>query len=147
MLRDIKGFTLIEMMLALSVFIFVAAFVLQSFVFLSGKMGGKGGIDNKEWEIFLSQAKSEIWQSSSRKTEQGKLYLVIGTDVVLIEKYQNMLRRRLNNTGHEIMLQNVYGFDVEWNGSLVNMTVRDKYGKEFQCSIRPILFAGAGNGT
>jgi competence protein ComGF len=140
-----KGFTLVEMLVSLVIFLFITTFVLHTFILFNGKVKDRGTINKKEWEIFLHQTKSEVWQSTNQHTEPSKLYLVIGSDIVLIEKYQDIIRRRLNNTGHEIMLQNVSGFQTEVKGRLVTITVMDKQGKEYSCVLHPFIIGEDSN--
>ncbi|WML47537.1 ComGF family competence protein [Neobacillus sp. PS3-34] len=69
----------------------------------------------------------------------GKLILTKETEKVTYEKYGTNLRRRVNLTGHEIMLQNVSEatFDVMKNS--VHISVKDLHGKEYETVIYSVI--------
>jgi competence protein ComGF len=142
MLRKDDGFTLVEMLVSLVIFILISSFTLNLFTFIKTNMAERSSLNQKEWEIFISQLNQDIWQSKTRQTNDDKLYLTVGKDVVLIEQYQDKVRRRLNGTGHEVMLQNISHFQVGSSGNIVTVTVADKQGSEFSSRLRPFILEG-----
>ncbi|PLT35246.1 competence type IV pilus minor pilin ComGF [Bacillus sp. V5-8f] len=138
-LRKDNGFTLIEMLVSLSIFVLVSSFTAGMFTFFKTGIVEKSSINQKEWEVFISQLKQDVWMSTSRQVSGDRLYLMGDGDVILIEQYQDKVRRRLNGTGHELMLQNISRLEVETNGSLITVTIRDKQGKLFTRKLRPFV--------
>src|SRR4051794_9692866 len=88
-------------------------------------------LQGMEWEVFRSQITKEISTVSHAEVMSGRLILTKGSETILYEKYGSNLRRRVNSTGHEIILQNVsqYSFSIVNNG--VKITVVDLWGKEY----------------
>lgn len=145
MLRKDSGFTLVEMLVSLVIFITIASFVLNLFTLIRTNTMEKSSMNEKEWEIFINQLKRDVWQSKTREAVNNQLYLTVGEDVVLIEQYQDKVRRRLNATGHEIALQNIRSFEVISDGTAVTVTVEDKQGKPFRSKLRPFISVSGGS--
>lgn len=87
-------------------------------------------IQEMEWEIFCSQIKKEIRMSTRAEVISNRLILAQDSDTILYEKYGNNLRRRVNFTGHEIVLQNVSEFTFTLLNNAVKITVNDTWGNE-----------------
>ena len=75
----------------------------------------------------------------------NRLLLTKSTDTVLYEKYESSLRRRVNSTGHEIVLQNVAAYSFSLIKNAVKLTVKDLRGKEY--SVTAYFYGNGGNGT
>lgn len=139
-LRKDNGFTLVEMLVSLSIFIVISSFAAGLFTFFkTGLVEQSSSINQKEWEVFISQLKQDVWISTSRQVTGNRLYLVVEEDVILIEQYQDKVRRRLNGTGHEVMLQEISRLEVDTNGRVVTITIYDKQGKSFSRKVRPFF--------
>ncbi|RFU61953.1 competence type IV pilus minor pilin ComGF [Bacillus sp. V59.32b] len=145
MLRKDNGFTLVEMLVSLVIFMIIASFVLNLFTLIQTNTTEKSSLNQKEWEIFINQLKRDVWQSRTMEASHNKLYLTVGEDMVLIEQYQDKVRRRLNETGHEIALQNIRSFQVISDGNSVTVTVEDKQGKPFRSRLRPFISVSGGS--
>ncbi|MBA9025407.1 competence type IV pilus minor pilin ComGF [Peribacillus huizhouensis] len=137
-----RGFTLIEMLLSLSVFILIAAMIVQLYVVVGKEVQQDKRLNQMEWEIFLHQIKEELWRSSSQTIANGSIYLVVGEDIVSIEKYNHILRRRVNHTGHQIMLQNVSSFHCRVEGFKLIISVTDLIGDTYTKVLRPFVTSG-----
>lgn len=87
-------------------------------------------LQEMEWEVFSSQVKKEIRMCKKAEVISGRLFLTKDTETVIYEKYTSNMRRRVNSTGHEIMLQNVenISFSVLKNAVVINVT--DIWGNE-----------------
>jgi competence protein ComGF len=90
-------------------------------------------IQEMEWTVFCSQIKKEIRMSSRAEVVSGKLFLTKGADTIIYEKYGSNIRRRVNSTGHEIILQNVGEFTFTLLNNAVKVTVRDIWDNEYSC--------------
>lgn len=127
-----NGFTLIEMLFSLVILLFVASFALQLFTMAHKWLPDTRNLNPLEWEVFLNQAKKEVRKSNSMNVVNKTLQLAIGSDVVTIEKYQDKLRRRINGTGHDLMLQNIADVKFVNHHSSVEILVTDKQGKAYR---------------
>ncbi|MGG1679837.1 competence type IV pilus minor pilin ComGF [Neobacillus sp. NRS-1170] len=126
-----KAFTLIEVLIALSIFSVLAFFMMPIFQILLNSNDSKAELQTMEWEVFCSQIKKEIRLSTKAQVISGRLILTKDADTIQYEKYDSDLRRRVNSTGHEILLQNVaqYSFTIQNNS--VKVTVKDLSGKDY----------------
>ena len=114
MFRKSKGFTMVEMLVSLVIFMVIAALVVQIFSIVNTT--NKNQLQLKEWEIFSQQLQGELRSSKEQMVVDNTLYLLINDSLATIEHYRNMVRRQVDGGGHEIMLQNVSDFQVEQEG-------------------------------
>ena len=57
--------------------------------------------------------------------------------VVTIERYKNIVRRQVEERGHEVMLQNIADFHVEQDGSVIIVQVMDDEGLSYTRKFYP----------
>ena len=76
MLRKDSGFTMIEMLLSLVIFMMLSILVTQMFITVRENFGKKNQLHPKEWEIFTIQLKNEIRNSNEQSVIDNKLYLM-----------------------------------------------------------------------
>lgn len=60
-----------------------------------------------EWNLFLIQLRKEIRTSDEWGLSGNKLNLFVNQEMVMYEQYGSSLRRRVDNKGHEVVLQNL----------------------------------------
>ena len=138
-LRKDSGFTMVEMLISLVVFMMLAILTAQIFLTVRDQFGEKNHLHTKEWELFTLQLKSEIRTSTDQSVLNNKLYLMTRGKVVTIERYKNIVRRQVDGRGHEIMLQNIADFHVEQDGSAVIVQVIDHEGMLYTRRFYPYL--------
>jgi competence protein ComGF len=135
---DNRGFTLLEMLLSFTIFIMIASFI-PLFLQLAAFPSEKNKLNLLEWEVFLQQAKIEIREASELEVKDGVLYLknLYGQNVSY-EQYNHSLRRRVDGTGHEILLKNIksVSFQIVTNGCIVVVT--DLNENEFRAKIKSL---------
>ncbi|MDN3016519.1 competence type IV pilus minor pilin ComGF [Paenibacillus sp. BSR1-1] len=126
-----KAFTLIEVLIALSIFSVLAFFMMPIFQILFNSKDSQAELQSLEWEVFCNQIKKEIRLSTKAQVISGRLILTKDGETIQYEKYGSNLRRRVDSTGHEILLQNVsqYSFSIQNNS--VKVTVKDLSGKDY----------------
>ena len=66
MLRKDNGFTMIEMLISLVIFMMLSILVTQMFFIVRENFGKKNQLHFKEWEIFTMQLKNEIRNSKDQ---------------------------------------------------------------------------------
>lgn len=126
-----KAFTLIEVLFALSIFTIIIFFMAPIFQIILNHKDSQAELQAMEWEVFCSQIKREIRMSTNAQVVSGRLILTKNLETIQYEKYGSNLRRRVNSTGHEILLQNVsqYSFTIIKNA--VKVTVKDLKGEDY----------------
>ncbi|MEW8986997.1 MAG: competence type IV pilus minor pilin ComGF [Bacillus sp. (in: firmicutes)] len=134
-----KGFTLVEMLVAFSIFSIIIGLLPMLISTLSREQPLERRVQRLEWEVFISQIKKEIRMSQKVTINNQSLLLEKDGSIIIYEKYGTNLRRRVDYKGHEIILQQVRAFQFQrlLNGVLVQVT--DTYGHDYREEIRLIL--------
>lgn len=134
-----SGFTLAEALLGLAAFCVFAALLPLSFQVFSKVDQGNSRLQTMQWEVFSSQIKKEIRMSQKINPQVNKLFLTRDSDSILYEKYGTNVRRRVNLTGNEILLQNVKSiqFDPIKNGTIVK--VEDIWSNKYSFTTRSFI--------
>lgn len=140
MLRNNEGFTMIEMLLSLVIFMIISTLVLQIFTSVN-RLTLNHTFHQKEWEMFTLQLQSEIRNSTEQLVADNKLYLLVNERIVTIEYYsrQNMVRRQVDGVGHEVMLQEVKHFDVEKEANQIIVQLSDYEGNQYRREFHSFL--------
>lgn len=135
-----NGFTLLEALLGLAAFSMMAALLPLSVQVISNIDDIKPRLQAMEWEIFSTQIKKEIRMSEKIEPMTNRLVLTKDSESILYEQYENKLRRKVNGTGNEVLLQNVnhVQFDKIKNGVLIKVEDiwRNHYSFEVQTFIQ-----------
>ncbi|XJZ26206.1 competence type IV pilus minor pilin ComGF [Bacillota bacterium Lsc_1132] len=135
-----RGFTLVETLFAFSIFTLIVFFVSPLFQAMLPDRDLKAHLQEMEWDVFSSQIKYEIHSSSSATIwNNDKAVLTSNAGIVTYEKYKNTLRRQVDNTGHEILLQNVAAVSFSQLKNAVQITVTDMTGKVFTVVVYSFL--------
>ena len=119
------AFTLVEMMFAFSLFWIIVFFISPLLHLILNHHELPERIQDLQWQVFCSQVKKEIRMSTKVQVLNGSLILTEDAGTAIFEKYENSLRRRVNETGHEILLQNVSNASFELLGNAVKITIKD----------------------
>lgn len=134
-----KGFTLLEILLAFMIFSTVVFFLPPLFSLTLKNESVYARLQEMEWDVFCSQIKKEIRMSSKADITNGKLFLTSDSGTVIYELYGNKLRRRVNFSGHEILLQNITGVTFIRTKNTINVTVKNLKGDESSVVIHAYL--------
>ncbi|WP_297991007.1 competence type IV pilus minor pilin ComGF [Anoxybacillus sp.] len=101
-----KGFTLIEVLMSLAAFFIILSLLVTLFHLASNHTIKHGKFHYFEWLVFIQQAKMEVRESKDVRIYGTAIQFDKWTgERVTYEKYGTLIRRRVNATGHEIMLQ------------------------------------------
>jgi competence protein ComGF len=139
MLRKSNGFTMIEMLVSLVIFMMISIFVVQIFIVVHSNVTLKNQLQLKEWEIFSMQLQTELRNSKDQTVVDNKLHLLIDGRIATFEKYQDMVRRQVDGLGHEVMLQQVANFQVKKEGDHIVVQVTDHEGNQFSRKFHPFF--------
>lgn len=121
MVRSEKGFTLIEVLITLMV-VLVLIGLLPSLMVASVR---PTGLDYhlEEEQLFHSLLSREVRGATAVVTNGKQLTLTSAMgDTILYEQYGNVIRRRVNGAGHEVVLQKVKTIKVLVQGQRVIVT-------------------------
>jgi competence protein ComGF len=133
-----NAFTLIETLFAFSLFILLIFFISPIFQQVLNNDEVKGRLQEMEWDVFCSQIKKEIHMSERAEVMGGRLFLTKDNQIISYEKYYDVLRRRVNNSGHEVLLQNVSEVTFTLVNNAVKIFVKSLDGDEFMITIYAI---------
>jgi competence protein ComGF len=98
-----------------------------------------GRLQEMEWDVFCSQIKKEIRISSKVEVISGRLVLTNNNESIYYEKYGSNIRRRVNSTGHETLLQNVSLVTFTRIKNSVEIFVVDVWGKEYRVVVHSYI--------
>jgi competence protein ComGF len=138
-----KGFTLTEALLALVAFCMMATLTPVAYQLLQRVDNMNVRMQEMQWEVFSSQIKKEIRMSQRINAQSNKLLLTKDTDTILYELSGTNVRRRLNYTGNETLLQNIKSIRFEGikNGTLIN--AQDIWNNYYSVSVRAYIQTGS----
>ena len=94
LLKQENGFTMIEMLFALSITLIVAHLFLQSMLVLQPMRENNQELNPLEWELFLHNLKREVKKAENSTVVNGNLFLQFEGSQYSVEKYKNLLRQR-----------------------------------------------------
>lgn len=137
--RNEDAFTLVEMLLSFSVLLTIIFFVTPVLQIFQNNNHLQERIEAMEWDVFCSQMKKEIRMSTKVQVTGNTLVLTEDSGTVVYEQYEKSLRRRVNYTGHEILLQNISAANFTLLKNSVQVTVKDLKGKDYTISVYSLL--------
>jgi competence protein ComGF len=137
-----KGFTLVEALLGLSAFCLLASLLPIFFQVLNNINHGNSRLHAMEWEVFSNQIKKEIRMSQRINPQVNKLFLTKDTDIILYEQFGTNLRRRVNLSGNEILLQNVKSVRFESIKNGVIVEVENSWKRKYSFTARVFIDIG-----
>jgi competence protein ComGF len=136
------GFTLVEMLISLLVFIMVAsAFPIVMQIVLNDRIA-ESGIQRMEWEIFSSQVKKEIRTADQMTVSTDKILMKIGENTIIYDKYGSNIRRRVNFKGYEILMQNLSGFQFKSIPEGVEISATNTDGERYITRVQNFIMTG-----
>lgn len=130
-----EGFTLLEVLVSFSIILILTAFFPLLLKSLSSLTEKGEGIHPLELEVFIQQATKEVRNAKSVSVEGNVMVIINQADQrVTYEFYQKNIRRRVNGTGHELLLHGVESISYEEvrNGAIVNVKGSDEISYEFK---------------
>ncbi|MGG1400582.1 competence type IV pilus minor pilin ComGF [Bacillus salipaludis] len=133
--KNEKAFTLIESLFALAIFSILVFFMAPLMQIILNSKATQGEDQPLEWEVFSSQLKREVRSYMKVEVLSGRLFLTKDAETIQYERYGTNLRRRVNSTGNEIVLQNVSEVVFVLLNNAVKVTVKDTWGKQYSIVI------------
>jgi competence protein ComGF len=135
------GSLLVETLLSFSCFLFLISFLpfIIKGVHIPKYTNGTL-MKPLEVHLFFEQLSLELRQAKSISLAQNSLILSKDNgDTVIIERYGGFIRRRVNYSGHEVMLTNVkdISFTLKTNGVTIEVVGRNGSTIEKSLSLTP----------
>lgn len=96
-------------------------------------------IQRMEWEVFISQLKMEIQSCDFISGGKNQLVLINDGHEIIFEKYGTNIRRKVDNEGHEIMLQRVRMVEFEQVRNGMTINVEDMGQKSYSSTIYSLI--------
>ncbi|MCA1063370.1 ComGF family competence protein [Rossellomorea aquimaris] len=63
-----------------------------------------------EWNLFHESLRNELWSGDSVLVTPFRISFTKGADTISYERYNDSIRRRVNDKGHEVVLQSIDSF-------------------------------------
>jgi competence protein ComGF len=131
-----KGFTFIELLVVLFVLLTIISIFPLVFTVLAQWTEKPSRLNPFEWEVAVSQLTMEIREASEVTIENGSIRLEnFNQNVISYERFGNLLRRRVNGQGHEVILQNIELVEFYYIRGGIRIVVFDLDGKEYEKKI------------
>jgi competence protein ComGF len=130
------GFTFIEMLVVMLILMTITSLFPLLFTVLSEWIEEPSKLHPFEWEVAVSQLTMELREAEEITIENGSLRLRnFNQDVILYERFGNLVRRRVNGQGHEVILQNVGAIELYYIADGIRMVVTGIDGKVYEKKI------------
>jgi competence protein ComGF len=119
------GFTLVEMLFSLGLFSLLSVFMTGALANLTEwHIEDTNTNARMEWNIFIRQLDLEFQYTKDFAVPKNNVLLLDKKgEEITYETYNNMVRRRVNGTGHEMALQNVKSFHLKKEENLLIISV------------------------
>ncbi len=127
-----RGYTILNLLLSLLIYIFIISTVTIVFHFLVSHSQHPKDLKPFEWDIFIIQLQREIKESSELTVSETNIsYLNKQGQHISISKYSNVIRRQVEGLGHEIMLLKVKNISFQQKESGFELSVISEAGKHY----------------
>lgn len=127
-----RGYTILNLLFSLLIYIFIISTVTIIFHFLVSHSQHPKDLKPFEWELFIIQLQREIKESSELTVSETNIsYLNKQGQNISISKYSNVIRRQVEGLGHEIMLLKVKNVSFQQKESGFELSVISEAGKHY----------------
>ena len=128
------GFTLIEMLFSLGLFSLLTMFMTSVLVNTTEwHLYDINTHSRLEWNIFIRQLDLEVQTTGDFEVPKNNILLLNDREEkITYEIYNNMVRRRVDGTGHEVALQNIKRFLVSKENETLTISVMFLNGDQYE---------------
>jgi competence protein ComGF len=103
-----KGFTLVEMLVSFTLFLLIVSFFPIIIPLAKQTYNPDFSMNEMEWEIFVNQLAMEYREAKEVRIHATTLTLKMeNNQVITYERYEDKIRRRVDESGHEVVLQHI----------------------------------------
>lgn len=136
--NNAKGFTLISMLVAMTILVLTLPFVYYALSALQLKQTNTEALSVQQ---FFIQLHYEVMSSSSVYVANNQLYIQFmerndhTERVARVSLYNNTIRRQVNGLGHEIYLRQVSDITFEEQTNAILLTITKESGEVYEKTI------------
>ncbi|QDZ78599.1 competence type IV pilus minor pilin ComGF [Priestia megaterium] len=103
-----KGFTLVEMLVSFTLFLIIVSFFPIIIPLAKQTYNPDFSMNEMEWEIFVNQLAIEYREAKEVGIHATTLTLKMeNNQIITYERYEDKIRRRVDESGHEVVLQHI----------------------------------------
>ncbi|MGG4381849.1 competence type IV pilus minor pilin ComGF [Priestia megaterium] len=103
-----KGFTLVEMLVSFTLFLIIVSFFPIIIPLAKQTYNLDFSMNEMEWEIFVNQLAMEYREAKEVGIHATTLTLKMeNNQIITYERYEDKIRRRVDESGHEVVLQHI----------------------------------------
>ncbi|MED4211483.1 competence type IV pilus minor pilin ComGF [Priestia megaterium] len=103
-----KGFTLVEMLVSFTLFLIIVSFFPIIIPLAKQTYNPDFSMNEMEWEIFVNQLAMEYREAKEVRIQATTLTLKMeNNEIITYERYEDKIRRRVDESGHEVVLQHI----------------------------------------
>ncbi|MGI8380841.1 competence type IV pilus minor pilin ComGF [Priestia megaterium] len=103
-----KGFTLVEMLVSFTLFLIIVSFSPIIIPLAKQTYNPDFSMNEMEWEIFVNQLAMEYREAKEVGINATTLTLKMeNNQIITYERYEDKIRRRVDESGHEVVLQHI----------------------------------------
>lgn len=107
-MKSEKGFTLVEMLVSFTLFLLIVSFFPLIIPLAKQTYNPDFSMNEMEWEIFVNQLAMEYREAKEVRIHATTLTLKMeNNQVITYERYEDKIRRRVDESGHEVVLQHI----------------------------------------
>ncbi|AYE49230.1 competence type IV pilus minor pilin ComGF [Priestia megaterium] len=107
-MKSEKGFTLVEMLVSFTLFLLIVSFFPIIIPLAKQTYNPDFSMNEMEWEIFVNQLAMEYREAKEVRIHATTLTLKMeNNQVITYERYEDKIRRRVDESGHEVVLQHI----------------------------------------
>ncbi|WP_279326772.1 competence type IV pilus minor pilin ComGF [Bacillus litorisediminis] len=112
--KNSRGFTLIESLIAFSILFLISNFILVLLHSIGSIDQRSQSYEEYEFFMFFEEIQRELYHAEAVRIQEGTLYIMTPERTISYSQYHDIVRRRVNGLGHELVLQNVSDFEVQF---------------------------------
>ncbi|TFD92274.1 competence type IV pilus minor pilin ComGF [Jeotgalibacillus sp. R-1-5s-1] len=128
-LKNHNGFTLLEVLISLTVLMVIAPLLSLLMITFYSAYESLDQQRNEEWEIFIIQFREENKFLQLKQVENNVITFTDGEKDIRYARYSSSIRRTVGLQGHEIHLTNVSDVRFQLENGLVRMEVTFQDGR------------------
>jgi competence protein ComGF len=134
-----RGYTFLNLLLSFFIYSIIVSTLTIILHFLLSHSQHPEDLKPYEWELFVIQLHKDLKEASNITTNKSEITFKnkLG-QFVRISQYQNLIRRQVDGTGHEIFLLKVKSVEFQQDFSGVQLFVLSIAGKKYHHTFRPI---------
>jgi competence protein ComGF len=103
-----KGFTLVEMLVSFTLFLLIVSFFPIIIPLAKQTYNPDFSMNEMEWEIFVNQLAMEYREAKEVRIHATTLtFKMENNQIITYERYEDKIRRRVDESGHEVVLQHI----------------------------------------